>query len=108
MGVIKVSTTFNIDLEFEIPEFHRRLFAWVIDVVMQIIYYRIAIMILSRSISASDIFSADGRYNLWGLYMMIIIPIFTYHLICEVTMNGQSIGKKILGIRVVSENGGRP
>jgi len=108
MGVIKVSTTFNIDLEFEIPEFHRRLFAWAIDVVMQIIYYRIAIMILSRSISTSDIFSEDGRYNLWGLYMMIIIPIFTYHLICEVTMNGQSIGKKILGIRVVSENGGRP
>ncbi len=108
MGVIKVPTTFNIDLEFEIPEFHRRLFAWVIDVIIQIIYYRIAIAILSRSISASDILSEDGQYNLWGLYMMIIIPIFTYHLICEVTMNGQSIGKKIGGIRVVNENGGRP
>ena len=108
MGIIRVPTTFNIDLEFEIPEFHRRLFAWVIDVLVQIIYYRITILILSRSISAADIFSDDGQYNLWGLYMMIIIPIFTYHLICEVTMNGQSIGKKLLGIRVVSENGGRP
>jgi uncharacterized RDD family membrane protein YckC len=108
MGAIRVPTAFNIDLEFEIPEFHRRLFAWVIDVVIQIIYYRIAITILNRSISAHDIFSEDGQYNLWGLYMMIIVPIFTYHLICEVAMNGQSIGKKIFGIRVVSENGGRP
>ena len=108
MSIVKVATSFNIDLEFEIPEFHRRLFAWLIDVVIQIIYYRIAIAILNRSISAHDIFSEDGQYNLWGLYMMIIVPIFTYHLICELAMNGQSIGKKIFGIRVVSENGGRP
>jgi uncharacterized RDD family membrane protein YckC len=108
MGIIRVPTTFNIDLEFDIPEFHRRLFAWVIDVIIQIIYYRVAILILNRSISAADIFSEDNQYNVWGLYMMIIIPIFTYHLICEVTMNGQSIGKKLFGIRVVSENGGRP
>jgi uncharacterized RDD family membrane protein YckC len=108
MAAIKIPTTFNIDLEFEIPEFHRRLFAWIIDVVIQIIYYKIAITILSRSISLSDVFSEDGQYNLWGLYMMIIIPIFTYHLICEIAMNGQSVGKKILGIKVVSENGGRP
>ena len=108
MSVIKVPTTFNIDLEFEIPEFHRRLFAWLIDVMIQIIYYWAAISILSRSVSAHDLLSQDAQYNLWGLYMMIIVPIFTYHLICEITMNGQSVGKKILGIRVVNENGGRP
>ncbi len=108
MGAIKIPTTFNIDLDFEIPEFHRRLFAWVIDVLIQIIYFRIVIAILSRSISSHDLFSEEGQYNLWGIYMMIIVPIFTYHLICEVTMNGQSIGKKIFGIRVVNENGGRP
>jgi uncharacterized RDD family membrane protein YckC len=71
-------------------------------------YYRVATELLNRSISSHDLFSADTQYNLWGLYMMIIVPIFTYHLICEITMNGQSIGKKIFGIRVVNENGGRP
>jgi len=108
MGAIKIQTAFNIELEFEIPEFHRRLFAWAIDVVMQILYYKIATTILSRSLTLADVSSEGGQYNLWGLYMMIIVPIFAYHLICEITMNGQSIGKKLLGIRVVSENGGRP
>ena len=107
MSAIKVPTTFNIDLEFEIPEFHRRLFAWIVDVIIQVIYYKIALELLSRSISAHDLFSEDAQYNLWGLYMMIIVPIFTYHLICEITMNGQSIGKKIMGRRVVNENGGK-
>jgi uncharacterized RDD family membrane protein YckC len=108
MSVIKVPTTFNIDLEFEIPEFHRRLFAWIIDVLIQIIYYVAATTILWRSLSNRDLLNRDTQYNVWGLYMMIIVPIFTYHLICEITMNGQSIGKKILGIKVVNENGGRP
>ncbi len=31
MGAIKVPTNFNIDLEFEIPEFYRRLVALLID-----------------------------------------------------------------------------
>jgi uncharacterized RDD family membrane protein YckC len=108
MSVVKVTTTFNIDLEFEIPEFYLRLFAWLVDVFVQVIYYWIAITTLVRSITAKDIFSDDGPYNVWGVYMMIIAPIFCYHLICEITMNGQSIGKKIFGIRVVNENGGRP
>ncbi|HEY2721360.1 MAG TPA: RDD family protein [Chitinophagaceae bacterium] len=108
MGAIRVPTTFNIDLEFEIPEFHRRLFAWLIDVLIQIIYFKVAVTILNRSISTSDFFNEDSAYNLQALRLMLFIPIFTYHLICEITMNGQSIGKKILGIRVVNENGGRP
>lgn len=108
MGIVKVATSFNIDLEFEIPEFHRRLFAWLIDVAIQIIYLRIAVKLLSNSLSTSDFSSEDAQYNAWGLWMMIIVPIFTYHLICELAMNGQSIGKKIMGIRVVNENGARP
>src|SRR5580765_8505656 len=108
MGIVKVATSFNIDLEFEVPEFHRRLFAWLIDVAIQIIYLRIAVKLLSNSLSTSDFSSEDAQYNAWGLWMMIIVPIFTYHLICELAMNGQSIGKKIMGIRVVNENGARP
>jgi uncharacterized RDD family membrane protein YckC len=108
MSVVKVPTAFNIDLEFEVPEFHRRPFAWVIDLVIMYIYCRVAILVLSRSISNADVFSEDGSYNIWGLWMMILTPVFVYHLVCEITMNGQSIGKKLLGIKVVNENGGRP
>jgi uncharacterized RDD family membrane protein YckC len=109
MGVIKVPTTFNIDLEFEIAEFHRRLFAWATDVLIQVAYYRVAVMVMGKSLSPGDLAGDDAQYNLWGLYMMmIVVPIFCYHLVCEITMNGQSIGKKLFGIRVLSENGGRP
>ena len=31
MAIIQISTAFNIDLEFEIAEFHKRLLAYIID-----------------------------------------------------------------------------
>jgi uncharacterized RDD family membrane protein YckC len=42
------------------------------------------------------------------VFIFMLIVVLCYHLICEVTMNGQSLGKKITGIRVVNENGGQP
>lgn len=107
MPVIKVPTTFNIDLEFEIAEFHRRFFAWIIDVIVQIIYLRIAFKVASLFISDQTNLSEDGQYNIWGIQNLIMVPVFLYYLICESTMNGQTIGKKIVGIRVVDEYGGR-
>ncbi|MER3498516.1 MAG: hypothetical protein C4308_07725 [Chitinophagaceae bacterium] len=107
MAELKVTTSFNIDLDFEIPEFYRRLFAWLIDVVIQYIYLRVIIEIYKNSITASDYFSEDGMYNGWGLSWMLIVPVLVYHPVCEILMNGQSIGKKIIGLRVVNENSGR-
>jgi hypothetical protein len=39
--------------------------------------------------------------------LLIIMPITIYHLVMEITMNGQSVGKRLMSIRVVHENGGR-
>jgi uncharacterized RDD family membrane protein YckC len=50
----------------------------------------------------------DNDYNLWAIVLLLLLPFLVYHVVCEITMNGQSIGKKLMGIRVVNENGGRP
>ncbi len=107
MSIVKVPTNFNIDLEFEIPEFYRRLLAWIIDILIQYFYLRIAIAILS-SVLSDQTLSEDDQYNLSSIWLMVLLPIMIYHVVCEITMNGQSPGKKIFGIRVVNENGGRP
>jgi uncharacterized RDD family membrane protein YckC len=107
MAELKVTTSFNIDLEFEIPEFHRRLFAWLIDLLLQYIYLRVAVEMFQSSSRSDDFFSEDSWANYWSVRWMMWTPMLLYHLICETLMNGQSIGKKIIGIRVVNENGGR-
>jgi uncharacterized RDD family membrane protein YckC len=94
MAVIKVPTSFNIDVEFEIPEFYRRLISLLIDVLIEFFYYKI-------------IFEVVDYLDLGEIGFLFALPIFLYHVILEITMNGQSVGKKIMGIKVVNENGGR-
>lgn len=107
MAVIKVPTNFNIDLEFEIPEFYRRFFALLIDMVLEYFYLRIASEVyisIQNNAGPGD----DTQHNLWAIGLLLFLPVTVYHLVMEITMNGQSVGKKLTGLRVVDENGGRP
>jgi uncharacterized RDD family membrane protein YckC len=107
MSAIKIPTNFNIDLEFEIPEFYRRLVSLLIDVVIEYFYLRIASEIY-KSIARNTEYSIDAEYNLQAVGLLLLLPVLVYHLVLEITMNGQSVGKKIMGIRVVNEIGSRP
>lgn len=107
MAVIKVPTSFNIDVEFEVPEFYRRLLSLVIDIAIEFFYLRIAWEIFESIARHYNIFDADSQYNLQAVAMLLFLPALIYHVVLEITMNGQSVGKKIMGIRVVNENGGR-
>jgi uncharacterized RDD family membrane protein YckC len=107
MAVIKIPTSFNIDVEFEIPEFYRRMVAWMIDVVIEFCYFRLALYLLNVIAQNSNFMDDDTYHNLSAVAIIIFLPLFIYHVVMETTMNGQSVGKKIMGLRVVNENGGR-
>ncbi len=106
MSIIQIATPFNIDLEFEIAEFHKRLFAYIIDFFILIIYLIIMKNLyygrfenVSRGIMESHI----------GIDILTIsVPMLLYALASEVLMHGQTIGKKIMKIRVISLEGGEP
>lgn len=106
MATIKVQTNFNIDLEFEAAEFARRLGAWLIDLFVQIFYLVIAGKILNSLIDGRSV-NIDDSYDAWAITMLFILPFLLYHPVLEITLAGQSIGKKLMKIRVVNENGGR-
>jgi uncharacterized RDD family membrane protein YckC len=107
MAALKVPTSFNIDVEFDIPEFYRRLIALLIDILINYFYLRIAIEFYKSIARGSDFMDADTNYNLQAFGIMLFLPLLIYHVVLEITMNGQSIGKKIMSLRVVNENGGR-
>ena len=106
MPIIKIQTNFNIDLEFEAAEFPRRLGAWFIDLCTQLFYLFTAIKVYSILQDGKSM-SVEDAYNSWAIGLLIILPLFLYHGVSEITLNGQSVGKKLLKIRVVNENGGK-
>jgi uncharacterized RDD family membrane protein YckC len=108
MGAIKVPTNFNIELEFEIPEFYRRMLALMIDMIIEYFYLRIAGEIYTSIARNSNLMDEGTHYDLWAIGLLLLLPIMLYHVAQEIMMNGQSFGKKIMGLRVVDENGGKP
>jgi uncharacterized RDD family membrane protein YckC len=77
----------------------------VLDILVLFFYIRILALIAD----STGVDFSDEHYIFRSLIIFFaVVPILTYHLLSELIMNGQSIGKKITGIRVVNVNGGRP
>lgn len=102
MGVVRITTAFNIELEFEIAAMHRRLLAYLIDLFLLICYLYLMKWLLYQVLGASleESMGVD--------ILLISLPMLLYSLISETTMNGQTVGKKIMAIRVISLQGGEP
>ncbi len=107
MSTVRIATGVNIDIEFTAPPFYRRLVAWVIDMVVLIFYIIVASKFL-RWLNEANNWSNDDTVTMWAISLLLMLPFLLYHVVLEATMHGQSIGKKIMGIKVISENGGRP
>jgi uncharacterized RDD family membrane protein YckC len=102
MSIIQINTAFNIDLEFDVAEFHKRLLAYIIDFILMIIY-----LWSMKSVMYYG-FNLDFETNMGLDILVISIPLLFYSLLAELWMNGQTIGKKIMSIRVISLEGGEP
>ncbi len=102
MGIIQIGTAFNIDLEFEIAEFHKRLLAYIIDFVLLLLY------LVSMKYLLYDGFLLDWDESAGMDILVISLPMLLYSLLTELWFNGQTLGKRIMSIRVISLEGGEP
>ena len=101
MPEIQISTPFNIDIEFEIAAFHKRLLAYLVDFVLLILYMFSMLYLLYGGFRVGE-----GSYGF--VMIVLVIPMLFYTMMSELWMNGQTIGKKIFKIKVVSLDGGEP
>ncbi len=100
MSTIAITTTQNIELEYDLASLGERIVAYILDYILLIIYALIIIFIVIGSTGFGQFLDKNG----W-LVFLFILPMFFYDLACEMLFNGQSLGKKIMGIRVISLNG---
>jgi uncharacterized RDD family membrane protein YckC len=55
------------------------------------------------------LFSLDIDFgDMWALYMVMNLPAFLYYVLLETFMNGKTVGKSMMHIRVVKLDGSKP
>ena len=102
MEKIKIETTQHVDIEYEIASVGDRIVATLIDglimagylFLMFILYYNIV--------------GDHGGTAASVVFIILLLPIWLYHLLCEVFMNGQSFGKRSIKTKVIRLDGRQP
>src|SRR5258708_268794 len=104
MQTIKITTTQNIDIDYEVAGLGERIVAHIIDIA-------IFVVIFFATFIAIGLSGNMRRFYSWWIGIVVVIYgilyVF-YDLICETAMDGQSVGKRIMKIKVVSLDGARP
>lgn len=101
MAVVLLDTPFNIPIEFELAQWHQRMLAYLIDFAIQVIYL--------LSMSYVLIGGLEFREAQLGFVLIVLLlPTLLYPILTEFLLQGQTLGKMALGIRVVSLDGGEP
>lgn len=106
MKKIKITTPENIEIEYTLANIGSRAAAAAIDFAVQ---FAITILLLI-GISLIVFFAPDfwGQYYGWiiGISLIIYFLIsYGYYIVMELSMNGMTIGKKLLRLRTIRNNG---
>ena len=99
METVHIDTSQNVALHYEVATIVDRGLALFFDALILLGFYIAAGIFI-------DEFHIHPRG--WVFLLIYVFPWTFYHLICEVSMNGQSIGKRARKIKVARLDGGQP
>ncbi len=108
METISITTSQNVDLDYEAAGVGYRLLAAILDIIFIMVYGAIIFLCFGLTASNSSNFIQDHHYLVIGLMILLSLPVILYHFLSETFLNGQSLGKKIVGIKVVKLDGTQP
>jgi uncharacterized RDD family membrane protein YckC len=103
MQTVRVTTSQNIDIDYEVAGVGERTLARLLDMAVFLALYILGIIVA--------IFAGESILRVISFVAILIIyaSLFVfYDLVCEIAMNGQSFGKRIMKIKVISIDGKRP
>lgn len=103
MNTITITTSQNIELEFETGSLGDRIAAAVIDGLI-IAGYVLAVITL---FSFGNLRSGHSGSSVF-LLVLLALPVVFYDIASELILNGQSAGKKMMAIKVISLSGEQP
>ncbi len=111
MAEIQISTTQNVTINFKAAEVGERILAYFIDLVIKFAYIFLIFFIFNLGgNSLEKIINNNISTDYWSVMAIILVlgaPIIFYTIVSETLLMGQTLGKKLVKIRVVKIDGYR-
>lgn len=105
--MVGIETSQHVKLSYEPAGVGDRVLAFFLDGFFIGVYYMVVIWIWGYVSEIGRTPENITESSVWVLYLVLVLPVMFYHLVSEVLWKGYSLGKKIVGIRVVKIDGTR-
>lgn len=106
-GIFSIRTVENIDLEFQIAGIGSRIIAYLIDSLIRFLYVSGLIALSFLITGMAKGMNLNIEIIFFSGYIFILITFLGYFPFFEWVMDGQTPGKRLIGIRVIGNNGER-
>ncbi len=100
MDEFQIETAQNVGINQNVASIGHRMLGYIIDSIIIWVYGLGAFFLLA----SIDLNPRDS----WSIYLLVSLPAFLYYVLLETFMNGKTVGKTIMNIRVVKIDGSKP
>lgn len=105
MVELQINTTQNVNISFVAASVGERILAYIIDWLIKIAYAVVVFQIMFNIIGMDDWFEDMDNWSIIAVILLFYLPAIFYSLIFETILDGQTIGKRIMKIKVVKIDG---
>lgn len=105
MSELSITTTQNVNINFNTASVGERILAYLLDFVVKIAYF-IAIAYLVFNLMGLENFV--DKLDYWEkmtIYLLFYLPVILYSLVQESLLEGQTLGKRVMKIKVIKIDG---
>ena len=104
MSNLHITTTQNVNLFFTPASVGERILAYGVDLLIKIAYVVVVGILFFQVFNVKDL-NISNNMLLIAITSLLSLPVIFYTLVSETLMEGQTVGKKLVKIRVVKIDG---
>ncbi|MCO6148630.1 RDD family protein [Flavobacterium sp. NRK1] len=105
MSELSITTTQNVNINFNTASAGERMLAYLLDLVVIIAYYIVVYYVVFSLFGVRDLVNELDRWSQNAIQGLISVPVLFYALWQESLMEGQTIGKRVMKIKVIKIDG---
>jgi uncharacterized RDD family membrane protein YckC len=106
MKTLQIKTAQNVNIKFTVATVFQRLLAFFLDNILKFAYLYFASKMINFTLLDTTV-SGDG-WTMKAVEVLFLIPITFYSLYSEILLDGQTLGKRLLKIKVINIDGFKP
>lgn len=105
MSELSITTTQNVNINFNTASVGDRILAHLLDYVVKIAYTIAIIYLVFKLMGVENLIADLDMWESMTVYLLFYLPVIVYSLVQESLMEGQTIGKRIMKIKVIKIDG---